>query len=131
MKAKIVGKALVIESGYTVEDIQFLETYSRDDLCLFEAQPNGTNKKVFELGVCPCCPDPLVSDKAVIFNDKTADGKALLTVMLPKVDKVKDYVADEFGTILTNIKDVEFGMDEKLAAAKARRQAILDEITAG
>lgn len=131
MKAKIVGKALVIESGYTVEDIQFLETYSRDDLCLFEAQPNGTNKKVFELGVCLCCSDPLVSDKAVIFNDKTADGKALLTVMLPKVDKVKDYVADEFGTILTNIKDVEFGMDEKLAAAKARRQAILDEITEG
>lgn len=131
MKAKIVGKALVIESGYTVEDIQFLETYSRDDLCLFEAQPNGTNKKVFELGVCPCCSEPLVSDKAVIFNDKTADGKALLTVMLPKVDKVKDYVADEFGTILTNIKDVEFGMDEKLAAAKARRQAILDEITEG
>lgn len=131
MKAKIVGKALVIESGYTVEDIQFLETYSRDDLCLFEAQPNGTNKKVFELGVCPYCTDPLVSDKAVIFDDKTADGKALLTVMLPKVDKVKDYVADEFGTILTNIKDVEFGMDEKLAAAKARRQAILDEITEG
>ena len=131
MKVKIVGNALCIESSYTVEDIKFLENYSRDDLCLFEAQPNGTNKKVFEMGVCPCCEEPYVEQNAVIFNSQTSDGHAVLTIMLPKADDLKGYVADVYGDVITNIKDVEYGMDERLAAAKSRRKAILDEIEVG
>lgn len=132
MKAKLHGKAFVLTSDFTVEDIAFLENYSPEDLFLYEAQPNGTNKPVFEIGVCPLSEQPLIGDQAIIFNDKDAEGHAQITVMLPHgLENVKDFVADVYGTVINNLKDVEFGMEEKLAAAKERRQAILDTIEEG
>lgn len=131
-KPVIAGRALVITSTKKAEDIKFLERYNPEALYLFEAQQNGTNKKIFELGVCTALDEPLIKDNAVVFNGVDAEGFAQLTTALPScVDNLKEFVADCFGSILANIADVEHGFDEALAEAKAKRQAILDAIEVG
>ena len=124
-KINIVGKAAVITANAGFEDIKLLERFNPEALKLKE-----NDEVVFKIGTT--CGEGSINQYGVLFDGVSRDGsgKATLTLFVEDGDEdVKEAIADEFGTALSNLKKLEETIPEAVRSVKAAREAIIADIT--
>lgn len=124
MKAVVAGQALAIKTDIGFEDLSVAEKYDGKALTLY-AEEDGKQIPVFKVATTG---GPGEIGKFGAAFAQGADGKAVITVMLPDVDDPKEYIADTYGEILENLKVIEDALPAAVEEIKAKRAAIMDGI---
>lgn len=122
---KVAGSACVLESEYTLADIQKLAKYAPNSLSLFEDK-----NEVFRVGISPKGSGS-VSACGVSFCPQTnPHNKASVTVMIPEsVSDARQWVIDTFGPALLNLNRVESQLQSALNHVQDEVRAIENSIT--
>jgi hypothetical protein len=127
-KLKVVGKALVLESRYTLGELQLIESHKPEILALKDKD----NNDVF---VIKCARNPeskgSISKYGVEFTSTFAkDAKATVTVLedFPETEDVKDYLADKYGVMLSNVNQIEENATGACEEIKANLERIKEAI---
>ncbi len=104
---KVSGSAMIVESGYKLEDIKKLEKYRPEALKLYEGE--GANKKmVYKVFTGKGGAGAINENGATFGVNTTADGRATITVIIPDgVDDPKAWVEENVGVGILRLNKVE------------------------
>lgn len=125
-KITIAGNAMVVTSDYTTEQIKKLEKYLPKALVLVDAK---TDEEVFKVGTAK---SGNINKFGVSFDGVSRDGeaKACLTLQIPSdVEDAVKFVADNYGTALMYLNEVEAALPDALEDVEAQQAKILANIT--
>lgn len=143
---KVLGNMMQVSSKYTAEELKKVERYAPEALTLFDDAGRGyfslcldidgvaTQCDTYEdenvrFEACVCTPSGDITDKAIIFDSISNDGKASVMVQLPVVDgDLKIFIADSYGKILNNLEQVEKNVAAALDYADTTERTIVDSI---
>jgi len=124
-KVTIAGNSFVITSAVSMADLEKVKKYRPSALELTEPE---TNETFFKVGIGSSS----VTDYGVCFSGVSNGDAKLATATLPiphDVEDAKEYVLDEVGLALANLKKVEAGIAEALTGIRADLDAIAENIT--
>lgn len=124
-KVTIAGNSYVITSTVSMADLEKIEKYRPSALELTEPE---TNKILFKVGIGSSS----VTDHGVCFSGVSNDDAKLATATLTiphDVENAKEYVLDEVGLALANLKKVEAGIAEALTGICADLDGLAGDIT--
>ena len=122
-KIHITGTALTLVSEHTMEELRKVSKYQPKATRL---QDEDGNAYFFLNPSTNAC----LTDSIVAYADVAPNGKACLSVLLPKLPAgktAKDYVAETYGPTIANLNKVEAQIETALSEVNA----MLDEIKAG
>lgn len=129
MKITVLGKAIVIKSAYTNEELATIGKYRNEKLTLW----GGDDGKdaLFTVGSGKGCGS--LCKYGAVFGDDTGTGddrKATITLTIDgEVADPKAYVEEHFGGMLRSLKAVEAQLNGVVAEITAEKQALMDSIT--
>lgn len=124
-KILIAGNTMVIESGYTLQQLKTVEKYQPKALCLY-----GEDGKNVEFKVSTGTTGSISAFGAVFASEsKTAGKKAVISMPIP--DDVEDayaFAEDKVGLAIVKLGQVEAGLAAALATVEADKAAIRQNI---
>lgn len=130
-KINVIGSAIVVTSGISLEAIKLVEKYRPQNLTLFEGE--GDKKQaVFKVSTGT---SGSISKFGVVFDSATrdADKLAIVTIVdgnIP-VEKIDQYLIDKIGTSIIKLNQLEAGLPAIIEEIKAEQEAILSNIIIG
>lgn len=126
-KILVAGDAVIINSALPLEDLKMVKKYRPEALNLYSGKENENLEFSILVGcgsgVCPM---------GIGFDSETRDEAKLatLTVMLSEVTgDLKEYVADKFGCIMTNLNKIEATLPAVIEEIRAEKAAVMSGIT--
>lgn len=128
-KLNVIDNAVVITSTVKTEDWEKTAKFCPEALVLKDEDGNP----IFKVGVGT----GNANEYGVSFNGTARDGSGLATLTMgicgeaKTAEEVKEYLAEEYGTILVRLKEIEVGIPEVIRKADAQKAAILADITIG
>ncbi len=128
MKLTIMTGAYALVSDIKVDDIVLLQKSNPDALKIKDKDGNDQFAISYNEG------KPSVAPFGVTFGAKNlTDGKATITKTLPakfdSTEKAKEYVAEEFGAVVANLKQLESTVPEAAKKVRDEKKALIDGIT--
>lgn len=128
-KIYLAGDAVVITSALSLESIRTVKKYRPEALNLYGGKENEV--LIFSILVDR---GSGVGANAIAFNAATRDEAKLatLTTMLPESAKntdVKEYLADEYGAVITNLNKIEAAIPAVLEEITAEKAAVMSNIS--
>lgn len=126
-KITIVGKAVVITSAMKLEDIRTIKKYRPEALTLKGGEDGKEPIFAIEVGNVGS-----INKVGVCFADETYDNNkyATFTRMVDySGDDIKEHVADELGSAITNLKKLEATLPNVLEEIAAEKADIMSNIT--
>lgn len=134
-KIKIVGEAVVLSSDAKLEDIKLLEKYNPDALKLYKTNEDGKKECVFTVKTATSG-EGGINARGAIFTAAAYDGTgmATITAKVPEgvtPENLKEKVAEMVGTGIISLKQVEEKIPDAVAAVKAEKASILENISIG
>ena len=125
-KVRIVGNAVVLTSKVKFDTILKLEKYNKNALCLVETQKDGSEKEIFRIMTGKAS---AISKYGIVFAEKNTAGYAVATVLLPdRTENKKEYVKDNFGSILFMLNDLEAAIETIKTSLEAAYAKLDEEI---
>lgn len=125
-KITVAGDAIVVTSALKMEDIKTVEKYNPDALVLM----GGEDGKEPVFRVATTSGDGNIGQYGASFGRTTEGGLACVTIVDPKMDgNIKEYVADKFGTAITQLEKIEAAMPDVLTAIAADKAKVMEHIT--
>ena len=128
-KIYLAGDAVVITSALSLESLRTVKKYRPEALNLYGGKENEflLFSVLVDRGSAVCA-------NAIAFNAATRDDEKLatLTAMLPESAKdtdVKEYLADEYGAIITNLNKIEAAIPAVLEEIAAEKAAVMSNIS--
>lgn len=128
-KIYLAGDAVVITSALSLESLRTVKKYRPEALNLYGGKENEVLifSVLVDRGSAVCA-------NAIAFNAATRDDEKLatLTTMLPESAKntdVKEYLADEYGAIITNLNKIEAAIPAVLEEIAAEKAAVMSNIS--
>lgn len=115
---------LVIKSSKKLEDIEFLQKFSPAALCITDED----GEPRFSVGIAKSGDGRLNNIGAEFAPVADSNGLAKITIALPACDDVKDYIADNYGQAIANLKVIEADLGAYLGTAQQRRQEVKNMI---
>lgn len=130
-KINVIGNAIVVTSGISLEAIKLIEKYRPQALVLFEGE--GDKKQaIFKVSTGN---SGSISKFGVIFNSATRDDSKLAVVTTVDenvpAEKIDQYLIDKIGTSIIKLNQLEAGLPAIIEEIKAEQEAILSNITIG
>lgn len=124
---KIVGRACVIESGVSLDDVKKIQKYRPTALTLYETE-NGKKEPVFAVGISKANSNGSINPNGASFGTTPTDaGKAAITLLVPEdCDDLKKWARETIGAAILQLKKVE----EKLPEVLSEVAAEMDDIDA-
>lgn len=104
-KATVVGSAVVITSAAKLSDIKKVAKY-RPNALVLKGGDDG-KEEIFRVGVGK---KGRASAYGIEFDSESRDGSGLATLTLgleSDIEDVRAYVADQLGSVLTNLNKIE------------------------
>ena len=124
-KIKIAGNAVVLTSKLKFATIQKMEKYNPAALVLVETRKDE-DVEVFRIATGKI---GSISKYGVVFSEADKDGYAIATVLLPEnVEKKKEYIKDNFATVLFMLADLEDSVTTACAELEAAYAKLDDDI---
>lgn len=106
-KIRIMQNAVTFVSGLTVDEIKMLQAQNPMALAIKEPNADGGEDIVFMVEYKKT-PYGTVSNEKITFVDKTAEGKACTTVLIPATEKDKaGYLYSKYAVAVNMLKAVE------------------------
>ena len=106
-KIRIMQNAVTFVSSLTVDQIKVLQAQNPMALAIKEPNTDGGEDIVFTVDYKET-PYGFINDNKILFVDKTADGKACTTVLIPATEKDKaGYLYSEYAVAVNMLKTVE------------------------
>lgn len=130
-KINVIGDAVVITSTLKTEDIALVQKYRPEALTL-RKEVAGCEEVYFKIGTTTGAGS--VNQYGVSFGGTSRDGGGFATVTLTysgPTDKVKEYLADTYGTALFNLNAVEEAVPAVLEEIATQKAAVIAAITVG
>ena len=129
-KINVLGDAVIIASAIKAEDLGLVAKYRPKALGLTDEDGNV----VFKIGLTNGTGS--VNKFGISFGGVARDGSGAATVTLPfsgstDPEKVKDEVADEYGTAIANLNAIEAGLPAVLAEIAEAKAAVVAAIEVG
>lgn len=128
-KIYLAGDAVVITSALSLESLRTVKKYRPETLHLYGGKENEVLifSVLVDRGSAVCA-------NAIAFNTATRDDEKLatLTTMLPESAKntdVKEYLADEYGAVITNLNKIEAAIPAILEEIAAEKAAVMSNIS--
>lgn len=137
-KVTITGDAMVITAEFTTKELKLVEKRRPEVLTLYDMDhTTGAKSPIFKVGtskgrdvICS------VGNYGITFPSLTRDddAKASITVLLnsdvtPIEGDIREYVADVYGTAITNLGDIETLVANAVEGIKADTKELLESIT--
>lgn len=120
---KIVGNALILTSKLKFDTLKKIEGNNNNALCLLDSDKEDA-EEIFRIATGKVSS---ISKYGIVFGEKTADGFARATILLPEdVTDKKTFVKENFGKCIFMLKDLE-DVVETIAAKLEADYAKLDE----
>lgn len=127
-KIKIAGRACVVESAHTLEEIALLEKFRPKALSLFETE-GSCKTEVFKVGTGKGN-GSINAYGASFGGSATAGGKAVITMMIPEsVADPKKWAEDAIGVAILNLNKVEGQFEAALAEVQEEQASVRENIT--
>lgn len=129
-KILIAGSALVIKSGYSLDEIKTLEKYRPKALTIFE-EDGKTKTELFKVGTTKG--DGSIGTFGASFGRSSADDdkKATITIDIPAdVTDAKKYAEDTVGVAIVYLNKVEDQIPDALASVEEERAKVRENIVA-
>lgn len=126
-KATVIGDALVITSGLTLEQIKTVEKYGPEKLVL----KGGEDGKEELFAICSTEGSGEINEYGATFGRTARDGSnaACITMLIGKVeDDVQQHVADMIGAAVIKLNKLEEQILAALPEIEAYKAAMLDAI---
>lgn len=127
-KTKIFGDSIVITSSIKLADLKNVAKYAPTALTLM----GGEDGKEPVFGICVSKTGPgFINGVGAGFAPATrdADGKATITMMIPaSIEKAKEWVVEEFGGALMNLKALETALPAVIEKIAADKKAVEESI---
>lgn len=126
-KITIAGDAVVITSAMKLEDLTTIGKY-RPNALVLKGGEDG-KEEIFRIGVGKGCGE--INKYGATFSSESHDDAKLATItMTARVtgDDIREVIADEIGSAVTNLTTLEATLPAVLEAIKAERKAIIDSI---
>lgn len=131
MKINVNGNAIVVTSALKLEDIKTVEKFRPEALEVYGGKDG--KELVFSIGTTKG--EGSISKYGISFGagNLTGTGEACVTVMPKDVsaDKVKEYIADNWGGALMHLKALETSVAAVLGEINTQKQAVMDSVTIG
>lgn len=127
-KILIAGSALVIKSGYSLDEIKTLEKYRPKALTIFE---EDGKTELFKVGTTKG--DGSIGTFGASFGRSSADDdkKATITISIPAdVTDAKKYAEDTVGVAIVYLNKVEDQIPDALASVEEERAKVRENIVA-
>lgn len=127
-KILIAGSALVIKSGYSLDEIKTLEKYRPKALTIFE---EDDKTELFKVGTTKG--DGSIGTFGASFGRSSADDdkKATITIDIPAdVTDAKKYAEDTVGVAIVYLNKVEDQIPDALASVEEERAKVRENIVA-
>lgn len=127
-KILIAGSALVIKSGYSLDEIKTLEKYRPKALTIFE---EDGKTELFKVGTTKG--DGSIGTFGASFGRSSADDdkKATITINIPAdVTDAKKYAEDTVGVAIVYLNKVEDQIPDALASVDEERAKVRENIVA-
>lgn len=127
-KILIAGSALVIKSGYSLDEIKTLEKYRPKALTIFE---EDGKTELFKVGTTKG--DGSIGTFGASFGRSSADDdkKATITIDIPAdVTDAKKYAEDTVGVAIVYLNKVEDQIPDALASVEEERAKVRENIVA-
>lgn len=127
-KTKIFGDSVVITSSIKLADLKNVAKYAPKALTLLGGEEG--KEPIFCVNVGKSGAGALNAFGAT-FAPQTRDheGKATITMMIPAaVEKAKEWVVEDFGGALMNLKALEDKLPEVIAKIAADKKSVEDSI---
>lgn len=127
LKTTIMINELVIESGFSPEEIERISKHKPDALRLCD--DDGSVDFVYKVDYS----NPILSQHGIVFNRGQANnitGRAVIKVPVygENTDQMKRYVADEYGSILAKAAKIEDRLENALTNIEVEFNAIIENI---
>lgn len=130
-KINVIGNAIVVTSGISLDNIKLIEKYRPQNLTLFEGEGNE-KQAVFKVSTGS---SGSISKFGVVFDSATRDTDKLAIVTIVDgnipVEKIDQYLIDKIGTSIIKLNQLEAGLPAIIEEIKAEQEAILSNITIG
>lgn len=128
---EVLGNALVITSGISLDNIKLVEKYRPQALVLFEGEDNE-KQAVFKVSTGS---SGSISKYGIVFNSATRDNDKLAVVTITDEnipeEGIQQYLIDKIGTSILSLNKVEAGLNEVVEEILMEQEEILDNITIG
>lgn len=125
VKVTVAGDAMVVTSAIKFDDLKTVEKYRPEALTL-KGGKDG-KEDIFKVGTTKGAGS--INTYGVSFKESRGDGHfAQITVMLPSVDDVKEYISDKYGVAIINLGAIEESLPSVVAGIneeKARIQSFI------
>lgn len=115
---------LVIKSSKKLEEIEFLQKFSPEALCLVDED----GQPIFSVCIAKSGAGRLSNIGAEFAPAADSNGLAKITLALPVCDNVRDYIADNYGQAIANLKLIEAELGAYLDTAQQRRSEVKNMI---
>lgn len=126
---KAFGEAVVVTSAMKMEDLELIKKYRPEALTLKGGEDG--KQPIFAVGVTNGTGSMNVYGAS--FNGTALDGsgKAVLTMHLPKVADVKEWIADNLGAGFENLEKLEKTLPAVVTAITEARNNLMEKISMG
>lgn len=122
---RIVGNAIVLTSKLKFATIQKMEKYNSNALCLIEKNGEEENE-IFRVMTGKLSS---IAKHGIVFAEANKDGYAVATTLFPVgVTDKKEYIKDNFATVLFMLKDLEAVIETSCAELEAAFAKLDEEI---
>lgn len=126
----VAGNSIIVESGYTLEDLKKIERYSPSSL---ELRNEISGAGIFKVGTTNG--NGTIGTYGASFGceSRTGSGKALITMEIPQSvpnneAAIQQYIEETVGVALLRLNSVERGLDDVLRGIEIKRSEILHSI---
>lgn len=126
----VAGNSIIVESGYTLENLKKIERYSPESL---ELREDINNRVIFKVGTTNGI--GTIGRYGANFGSesRTGSGKALITMEIPQSvpnneADIQQYIEETVGVALLRLNAVERGLDDVLRGIEIKRAEILHSI---
>ena len=129
-KTKIFGDSVVITSSIKLADMKNVAKYAPKALTLMGGEDG--KEELFKVMVGKAGAGSINAWGATFASStRDAEGKATITMMIPAaVEKAKEWIVEEFGGALMNLKALEDQLPAVIAKIAADKKAVEDSIEA-
>ena len=122
---KIVGNAMVLTSKLKLATIKKMEKYNNKALCLIEVNGDEENE-IFRIMSGKLSS---IATHGIVFAEEDKAGNAVATILFPTgVENKKEYIKDNFATVLFMLKDLEAAIETSCAELEAAFAKLDEEI---